>query len=176
VIAGAALVLALAAGLGPAAQEPGAGAGALQDDDEWGVRWEEDGEERQRLFVTAWGGEALSTGGDGRSSSLLGAEVAWAFDSLEVGHAGYGYRGQRDEGPGWAPVALLRVTPRFPTRGGLEAGLTFGIGAARPDDWKAWYQVALGGRLPLGPLFLSGEIAFEQYDLLRLAAGVGVAF
>jgi hypothetical protein len=176
VIAAAAAALVLAAGLGPAAEASSTGAGGLRAEDDWGIGWEDDVERPPRLFVSAWGGEALSTGGEGRSSSLLGAEVAWAFRSLEVGLAGYGYRGLREDGRGWAPVTLLRVTQRFPTRGGLEAGFTFGIGAGKPDDWTAWYQVALGGRLPLGPLFLAGEIGFEQYDLLRLAGGVGVAF
>jgi hypothetical protein len=36
--------------------------------------------------------------------------------------------------------------------------------------------VALGGRATFGPMFVAGEIAFEQYDLLRLAAGLGVGF
>ncbi len=41
-----------------------------------------------------------------------------------------------------------------------------------------WYffQVALGLRLDLGPLWLGGELAFERYNLLRLLAGVGVKF
>lgn len=171
-IAAAALALVLAAGTGA-----GAGPGELRDDGDWDVRWEDDGEDRKRLFVTAWGGEALGTGGAGRSSSLFGGEVAWAFDALELGVAGYGYRGLREDGPDWAPVVLLRVTQRFPTRGGLEAGLTFGVGAGKPGDgWTTWYQLALGGRLPLGPLFVSGEVGFEQYDLVRIVGGIGAAF
>jgi hypothetical protein len=176
VIAAAAVALLVTAGLGSPAEAPSAGADGLRDGDGWIGGWEDDVDEPPRLFVSAWGGEALSTDGEGRSSSLLGAEVAWAFRSLELGLAGYGYRGLRDGSRGWAPVTLLRVTQRFPTRGGLEAGLTFGIGAGKPDGWTAWYQVALGGRLALGPLFVAGEIGFEQYDLLRLAGGVGAAF
>jgi hypothetical protein len=50
------------------------------------------------------------------------------------------------------------------------------VGAGRPRGWRAWYQLAIGMRVPLGPLFLAGELAFEQYDLLRLGGGLGVAF
>lgn len=193
-IAAAALALALAGGslaaaplaapipeeraaLAPAPEVAGPGAGALRDDDDWGARWDDaDDEDRKRLFVGVWGGTALGTGGEGDSASLLGGEIAWAFRAVELGLAGYGYRGLRDDGPDWTPVALLRVTQRFPTRGGLDAGLTFGLGAGKPDGWRAWYQVALGGRLLLGPLYLSGEVGFEQYDLVRLAAGLGAAF
>jgi len=71
-------------------------------------------------------------------------------------------------------VVLARVTQRFQTRRGLDATFTFGAGAARQVDWKAWFQVALGLRLDLGPIFLAGELGFEQDGLLRLGAGVGV--
>jgi hypothetical protein len=64
---------------------------------------------------------------------------------------------------------------RFPMRSGVEATFALGLGAARPRTWEAWFQVALGVRLPLGPLFLGGELAFERGDLLRLSAGLGVA-
>lgn len=144
-------------------------------EEDW-QRYEDEVEEGPRLFLSAWGGEALDEGGAGRSSGVLGGEVAWAFDSLDLGLAGYGYRDLEDAERSWTPVALLRVTQRFETRRGIEATFSFGIGAGRPDDWTAWYQVALGARVGLGPLFLGGEIAFEQLGILRLLAGLGAAF
>ncbi len=138
--------------------------------------YEEEDEHRPRLLLSAWGGEALDAGGAGHGSALLGGEVAWAFDVLDLGLAGYGYRALVDAKRDWTPVVLLRLTQRFRTRRGLEAAFSFGVGAGRPDEWIAWFQVALGVRVNLGPLFLGGELAFEQYDLLRLAAGLGVAF
>ena len=56
----------------------------------------------------------------------------------------------------------------------FEAGFTFGGGAARVNGWQAWFQVALGLRVDLGPVFLAGEIGFEQNSLIDLAAGVGL--
>lgn len=144
--------------------------------EQWELPPEEDEEGGKRVLLSVWGGEAFATGGNGRSSALLGGEAAWAFESLDLGVAGYGYRSLIDAKREWTPVLLLRLTQRFHTRRGLEAAFTFGVGAGRPDDWMAWFQVALGVRVNLGPLFLGGELAFEQYDLLRLAAGLGVAF
>lgn len=148
----------------------------LAQGEEWELPPEDEDEGRRRVRLSLWGGEAFDTGGNGRSSTLLGGEAAWAFDSLDLGAAGYGYRSLRDAEREWTPVLLLRLTERFRTRRGVEAAFTFGVGAGRPDDWVAWFQVALGVRIDLGPLFLGGELAFEQYDLLRLAAGLGVAF
>jgi hypothetical protein len=128
-----------------------------------------------RLSVAAWGGEAFDLNGSGGSVGVLGGEVAWAFDQLDVGVAGYGYRGLADA-PEWTPVALVRLTQRFPMRSGVEAAFGLGVGAARPRSWEPWFQVALGVRYPLGPMFLGGELAFERGDLLRLAAGLGVRF
>lgn len=136
----------------------------------------EEDESPRRLRLTAWGGEGLARGGSGHSSTLLGAEVAWAFDTVDLGVAGYGYESLLDARRTWTPVVLARLTERFRTRRDVEAAFTFGIGAGRPRDWTAWFQVALGVRVNIGPMFLGGEIAFESYDLLRLAAGVGVAF
>lgn len=175
--------LALSACLSAAPSAPAAAAPVLdrrafaQEDDE-GSPYDEgdDADETDRLRLSAWGGEALDSGGSGRGSAILGGEVAWAFDALDLGVAGYGYRELVDAAREWTPVLLLRLTERFPTRRGLEAAFSFGVGAARPDDWEAWFQVALGIRVDLGPVFLGGEIAFEQRDLLRLAAGLGVAF
>ncbi len=157
------LALALAAApLGAAAQDAG---------------WDEPEAEAprdHRLMLSAWGGQAFTTGASGRGSSVLGGEVGWAFDAIDVGVAGYGYRGLRLDSTSVEPVLLLRLTERFQTARGLDAALTFGAGGARAEHWIAWFQVALGIRLDLGPLFLGGELAFEQYDLLRLVGGIGV--
>jgi hypothetical protein len=141
--------------------------------------WEEEGfgeEDRDRVSIAAWGGYAWETGRpDGQSFGLVGGEVAYALRSLDVGVAFYGYDLPSRPRP-WTPVTLLRLVNRFETGRGLEATFGFGIGAARPDDWVWWFQVALGFRVDLGPMFVAGELAFEQYDLLRLAGGVGVRF
>ena len=138
---------------------------------------DEDEEHHKRFFLSAWAGEALADGGSGRSSSIFGGELAIAFSSLDVGIATYGYRSLAEATREWTPVTLLRLTQRFPTGRGVEATFGFGAGAGRPKDgWVAWFQVALGVRVPLGPIFLGGELSFEQYSLLRLAAGLGLAF
>ncbi len=145
--------------------------------EEWDAPYgEDDVEDAPRLFLVAWGGEALDEAGSGRSSALLGGEVAWAFSALDLGVAGYGYRRLAEAEREWTPVALVRLVQRFRTRAGLEATFAIGLGAGRPDGWTAWYQVALGGRATFGRLFVAGELSFEQYDLLRLAAGLGLAF
>ena len=151
-------------------------AAPLAQQEDWEERGADDEDRRPRVLLSVWGGEALGNGGSGRSSAYYSAEADWAFDRLDLGLAGARYRSLADAKRDWTPVALLRLTQRFMTRRGFEAAVTFGLGAGRPDGWVAWYQVALGVRVPLGPLFLGGELAFEQYDLLRLAAGLGVAF
>jgi hypothetical protein len=133
-------------------------------------------DERGRLAFTGWGGEYTGVAGSGLGTgALLAGELSWRLDGIEIGGMVEGahfpeYRS------GLSPVYLVRLTERFETRRGLDATVTFGVGAGREDRWKAWYQVAVGARLDLGPLFLSGEVAFEQADLLRLAAGLGVRF
>ena len=141
------LLLALALAAAPAL------ATAQEEGDEQERDWDEPG--RERLLLTAWGGQAFDTSrvrGDDRSGALFGGELAWAFPSVDVGVAGYGYRGLAGGGSrDTAPVLLLRLTERFETRRGLEASFGFGVGAARPRGWVAWFQVALGVRLDLGP-------------------------
>lgn len=140
-------------------------------------RYDDDDERpRPHLLVSGWGGEALAHGGAGRSSSFYGGEVAWVFPSLDLGVAGSWYRALRDANRTWTPVVLTRVTQRFLTGRGLEAAFSLGFGAGRPAGWIGWYQVAIGVRLPLGSLYLGGELAFEQYDIIRLGAGLGAAF
>jgi hypothetical protein len=166
-------LLALALAAAPAA--PSLAAPLAQE--EWDDRWDEDdGEDAPRLFLTAWGGKAWDEAGGGPSSTIAGGEVAWAFGGFDLGLAGYGYRDLVDAEREWTPVALVRLGQRFRTHRGVEAMLAIGLGAGRPDGWTAWYQFAVGGRATFGPLFLAGELSFEQYDLLRLAAGLGVAF
>ncbi|WP_242346343.1 hypothetical protein [Anaeromyxobacter terrae] len=143
--------------------------------DEYG--WEggaDDEEHAPRLFLTAWGGEAFDLGsGEKHSGSAFGGEVSYALGFGDLGVWGSAYK-IRNGGKDWAPVALLRLTNRFQTRRGLEAAFTFGVGAGRPTDWRVWFQVALGLRLDLGPMFLAGELSFEQDQLLRLSGGLGV--
>jgi hypothetical protein len=167
------LPLALAAALAAsAAQLPAA---APYEDEEWESPGVDDEEREPRLRITAWGGDALGDGGSGRSSSFVGGEAGWAFRSLDLGVAGSAYRNLSEADREWTPVVLARLTQRFKTRRGIEATFGFGVGAGRPTGWTAWYQLGIGVRVPLGPLFLAGELAFEQYELLRLGAGLGVA-
>ncbi len=137
----------------------------------------DDGEEEQRkhLFVSGWGGEVLDEGGGGHSSGTLGGEVDWAFDQLDLGVSAAAYRGLSDA-RAWSPVTMVRLLQRFPLRSGAEATFGVGFGAARLTGWEAWFQVALGARVPFGPMFLGGELAFERGDLLRLSGGLGLAF
>lgn len=147
---------------------------AAQDEDQ--DDREESERDARRLSVTLWGGQGFDTSGTGRSGARVGGEVAWAFDAVDVGVAGYEYRHLRDATREWTPVTLLQLTERFETRRGLDAAVTLGLGAARPDHWVAWFLFGLGLRLDLGPIFLAGEVAFEQRDQLRLMAGLGARF
>jgi hypothetical protein len=142
--------------------------------EEWEGAYEED-EPTHRLSLAAWGGEALGEGGAGRSFGVLGGEVAWSFDELDLGLAGYGYR-HLSESRTWTPVVLVRLVQRFRMRSGVEATFGLGAGAAKPSGWEGWFQVALGARATFGPMFLGGELAFERGDLLRLVAGLGLTF
>jgi hypothetical protein len=132
--------------------------------------------DRPRLALTAWGGSYLGAPGSNRSSgSLLGGEATWSFDSIDLG-AQATWAQVRDGSTALSPVLLLRIGQRFRTRRGLEASFSLGIGAGRPERWEAWFQVALGVRFDVGPIFLTSELALEQSDLIRLAGGVGVRF
>jgi hypothetical protein len=118
----------------------------------------------------------LDVGGDGSSGTRLGGEAGYSFSALDLSVAGYGYRELPDAARTWTPVVLARVSQRFETHRGLDAAFTFGVGAAKRDGWKAWFQVGLGLRLDLGPMFLAGELTFEQEDQLGLMAGLGARF
>jgi hypothetical protein len=143
--------------------------------------WEGDEpEEPPRLDLTAWGGQAWSERGSGFRGTTWGGEATWRFDALDLGLFGGAYELPEEVAGGevetyLAPVYLLRLGQRFETRNGLLASFTFGVGAAKAPDWRSWFQVALGVRMPLGPAFLAGELAFESEDVLRLALGVGVS-
>ncbi len=132
---------------------------------------------RGGLEIAAVGGTAIEVGtAHGRSFAIAGAEVSWAFDSIDVGILAQAYRfGDAGASP-WEPVVLARIEQRFETARGLDAYLAFGIGAGKVTSWLAWYQVALGVRLAQGPLAVGGEIGFEQYQLLRLVASIGGRF
>jgi hypothetical protein len=144
--------------------------------EEWEAPYgDQAGEQQKRLFLSAWGGDSFDISGSGRTSGTLGGEVAWAFDQLDVGVAGYGYHGLTPV-RAWTPVGMLRLTQRFTMRTGVEATFGLGLGAGRVTGWEAWFQVALGVRLPLGPLFLGGELAFERQNILALRAALGLAF
>jgi hypothetical protein len=132
---------------------------------------------QDHVRVIAWGGTLIDVGGgQGPSVGHLGGEASWAFESLEVGVLAEGYRlGSRGKQP-WSPVVLARFVQRFETRRGLDATLGFGLGAGQTDRWVGWYQIALGLRLVEGPIFIAGEVGFEQLNLFRLAAGIGVKF
>ena len=147
-------------------------AAAAQDEDTFS-----EAPPREHLRATAWGGRLLNVQGDRPGADLYGGELAWVFPFIELGVMAQAYtldasRSRRDP----TPVLLLRVEQSFETRRGLEAVLAIGLGAAhtgRANDWQAWYQFAIGLRLGLGPLFLAGEVGFEQLDLFRLGAGIG---
>jgi len=150
------------------------GRAAADDDDAF--EQGEQGEARRRLSLTAWGGQLSALSGSSRRSAThLGGEVAWRFDAVELGVLGQAAR-LRSATSEWSPIVLLRITERFQSRRGLEGSFSFGLGAAREEKWKTWFQVALGARLDLGPIFIGGEIGFEQADFVRLAAGIGTRF
>jgi hypothetical protein len=132
------------------------------------------GGERQGLQLTAWGGALTGAPGSGASGgALAGGEVGWRFDSLDLSVQALAAR----LGPGSAgaaPLLLARLGQRLEGRHGMEGSFTLGLGAARRERWEPWFQVALGGRVDLGPLFLAAELGFEQADLIRLAGGVGI--
>jgi hypothetical protein len=131
---------------------------------------------QQHLHLTAWGGTLVDTGSQFPAAGFAGGEIAWAFETLELGALGQAYHlGRRARTP-WSPVILGRIRQRFETRRGLDATVGLGIGAGRTDHWLTWFQFAIGLRLYAGPLFITGEVGFEQLDLFRIAGGVGVRF
>jgi hypothetical protein len=168
-----AVLVAAALANASAAQVPG---GAPYGDEEWDSPSYDDEEHPARVRVAVWGGDALGEAGSGRTSTHVGGEAGWAFEHIDLGVLGSAYRNLADADREWTPVVLARLTQRFKMRRGVEAAFGFGLGAGRPKGWTAWYQLAIGVRVPVGPLFLAGELGFEQNDLLRLAGGLGFAF
>lgn len=171
------LVLLLGIALAALAAAPGPARAADEedeDDDAFDAPARRD--EGRRLSLMAFGGELSAFSGSGRSSATLyGGEVAWRFEAVELGVLGQAAR-LRSGASDWSPIVLLRITERFQSRRGLEGSISFGLGGAREDRWRTWFQVGLGARLDLGPIFLNGEVGFEQADFIRLAAGLGTRF
>ena len=133
-------------------------------------------EEGDRIHLTAVGGALFDLSGSGGTYSYAGGEVAYAFESMDVGILAQGYRLGRRARSVWSPVVMARFLQRFETRRGLEATFGVGLGAGKTDGWVGWYQLVLGMRLIEGPLFIEGELGFEQLDLFRLGAGIGFKF
>jgi hypothetical protein len=158
------------------AAAPGAARADDGDEEDDAFDQPQRGDEPKRLSLMAFGGELNALSGSSRSSAgLWGGEVAWLFDSVELGVLGQAARlrtGPND----WSPIVLARITERFRSRRGLEGSFSFGIGAAREERWKTWFQAAIGARLDLGPIFVGGEVGFEQADFIRFSAGVGTRF
>src|SRR6266536_3062034 len=99
---------------------------AAQEEDEVVYR---ESPSQEHVRIIAWGGTLIDLGAQGPSVGHLGGEASWAFESLEVGVLGEGYRlGDRGRRP-WSPVVLARFVQRFETRRGLDATLGFGLGA-----------------------------------------------
>lgn len=140
--------------------------------------WDEEAEygaRPRRLSLAAWGGQAFDVGGAREGGPLAGAEVAWTFDAVELGVLGQLVRLRAAPGLEWSPVVLARLTERFRTAPAVETSFTFGFGAGKTDDWVGWYQIAVGLRVGFGETaFLGAELSFEQYDLVRLAIGLGL--
>ncbi|MFO0585674.1 MAG: hypothetical protein U0229_25615 [Anaeromyxobacter sp.] len=131
-------------------------------------------------FLAIRGGEAVGTNGGG-SHAVYGGEVGWSFEPIDVSLAGYAYkdlerRALSGEKAPWDRMYLVRLGQRFETYRGLEGTLDLGIGAAHTDRWKTWVQLGLGVHLNIDPLFVTGEITFEQNGLVRLTAGLGARF
>jgi hypothetical protein len=133
-------------------------------------------EERSgRLRVGAWSGALYATD-DQDWVPFGGGEVGWSFGTLGLGVLGQAYRFGRERADAeWGPVVLGRLEQRFESARGLEASLALGIGAAKLRDWQAWFQLAFGFRLVRGPVYVGGELGFEQEQLFRLGATVGLA-
>jgi hypothetical protein len=164
-----ALIAAAALGSAPTFHRQSQDTGPYQDEFEL----EED--EPGRLRLAAWGGTLLDVD-DGPNIPFAGGQLSWAFSSVDLGVLAAAYEfGEERAGRAWGPVILARVDRRFQARPGLEAVLGFGAGAARERDWGAWFQLAFGFRLTLGPAFIGGELGFEEEQLFRLGATVGVA-
>jgi hypothetical protein len=134
----------------------------------------------KRLHVMGFGGALVDLRGSGPSAGVIGGEVMYSFSFIDVGLMAEAYHLDPTRSARvWTPVVLARFEEHFETRRGVDAIIAVGLGAAHTgvgEDWRAWYQFALGARVGLGPMFLAGEVGFEQLDLFRLVAGLGVQF
>jgi hypothetical protein len=146
-----------------------------QDDDEY--TFTPPPPERDHLHLSALGGVLFSTSGRSETYEFAGVEAAFVLESADLGVLVQGYHlGTQRANAEWSPVILARFLNRFETARGLEATFGLGIGAGRATGWTAWYQIVLGMRLIEGPIFITGELGFEQLDLFRLAGGIGLRF
>jgi hypothetical protein len=146
---------------------------AVEDEDEPYAQAEADA--RERLHLTLWGGGGFDLAGSNGTVGHAGGELAWAFENVDLGVMAEGYHlGTGRADTAWSPIVLARFLQRFETRKGVEATLGFGLGAGRVKGWEAWFQLALGTRVAFGPFFLAGEVGFEQENLFRFSAGLGV--
>lgn len=127
------------------------------------------------LVLAAVAGVAIEAfQANGRTFPFAGAQLSWAFGDLELGALVQAYRFGDAAVTPWSPVLLVRMDQRFETARGVSANLGLGVGAGRVDEWKAWFQATLGVRLEQGPLILGAELGFEQNQLLRLGASIGL--
>jgi hypothetical protein len=128
-----------------------------------------------RLRVGAWGGTLFDLDEQG-TIPFAGGEVGWSFGPLGVGVLAQAYRFGRERADSeWGPVVLGRLEQRFETGRGAEAALAFGVGGARLRGWQAWFQFGFGFRARRGPVYFGGELGFEQEQLFRLGATLGLA-
>ena len=149
-------------------------AAAQEDEDTYS---EGPGPSEHHLYLSALGGTLLDLQSGHGSAALFGAEVSYSLPFIDVGILAQAYKLDSSRSVhGTTPVLLLRLEQSFETARGLDAVLAFGMGAARTrqTSWEAWFQFAIGLRLGVGPLFIAGELGFEQLNLFRLAAGIGV--
>jgi hypothetical protein len=148
---------------------------AAQDDDEY--TFTAPPPDRDHFHLSALGGVLFATSGPSDTYEFAGVEAAFVLESMDLGILAQGYHlGTRRANAEWSPVILARFLNRFETARGVEATFGLGIGAGRATGWTAWYQLVLGLRISEGPIFLTGEVGFEQLDLFRLAGGLGVRF
>ncbi|HET9594370.1 MAG TPA: hypothetical protein VFP65_02250 [Anaeromyxobacteraceae bacterium] len=146
-----------------------------QDDDEY--TFTPPPPERDHFHLSALGGVLFSTSGRSETYEFAGVEGAFVLDSADLGVLVQGYHlGTQRANAQWSPVILARFLNRFETARGLEATFGIGIGAGRANGWTTWYQLVLGMRLIEGPIFITGELGFEQLDLFRLGGGLGIRF
>jgi hypothetical protein len=136
-------------------------------------------ESRPHVQLALWGGGLTGLDQGGGTTPFLGIEAGWLFgehQTLSVLFDEHHLGADRSTHP-WTPVVLARLEQHFQSQRGLQASLTLGLGAGRPEaTWITWYQLALGVRLVGDPFFVKGELGLERDSFFRLAGAVGVSF